>query len=100
VLQIEPLHSGSASRLVTKRRARADVVSGIGQEQRTLAASGRNLWTQPLDATSGRNLWTQPLDVVQPRKPRASVRLWGEKSADRIAPWVILAMSRNPAPTG
>ena len=87
MLQIEPLHSGSASRLVTKRRARADVVSGIGQEQRTLAASGRNLWTQPLD-------------VVQPRKPRASVRLWGEKSADRIAPWVILAMSRNPAPTG
>ena len=54
MLQIEPLHSGSASRLVTKRRARADVVSGIGQEQRTLAASGRNLWTQPLDATSGR----------------------------------------------
>ena len=87
MLQIEPLHSGSASRLVTKRRARADVVSGIGQEQRTLAASGRNLWTQPLD-------------VVQSRKPRASVRLWGEKSADRIAPWVILAMSRNPAPTG
>ena len=91
MLQIEPLHSGSASRLVTKRRARADVVQGSDKNNEP--------W-QPLDATSGRNLWTQPLDVVQSRKPRASVRLWGEKSADRIAPWVILAMSRNPAPTG
>ena len=41
MLQIEPLHSGSASRLVTKRRARADVVSGMGQEQRLLATAGR-----------------------------------------------------------